>query len=88
MELSTLIVLWVVVTTAVVILAYMRMTMGLHDILDIHLSGDRPAVNPDDARRGTRMERIDKIGIPLTVVSGLMAIAITLMWAAEQAAGR
>ena len=85
MDLTTLIIGWVLVTTVVVILAYARMTMGLHDILDIHLSGEGPAVNPDDARRGLRMAKIDRIGIPLTVLSGLIALAILFVWAIEQA---
>jgi len=85
MDLTTLIISWVVVTTVVVVLAYMRMTMGLHDVLEVHLSGNEPAIEPKDRRRFTRIERIDRIGIPLTVVSALIAIAILLVWAAEQA---
>lgn len=84
MELTTLIICWVVVTTAVVVLGYMRMTMGLHDVVEVHLSGDGPPVDPDDVRRTSRMDKIDRVGIPLTVLSALMAIAIVLVWAAEQ----
>jgi|GEM_PF-2249467 len=85
MELTTLIIAWVVVTTIVVILAYMRMTMGLHDIMEVHLSGSGPAVDPEDVRRSTRMEKIDRIGIPLTVLSALIALAILFVWAVSQA---
>lgn len=85
MELTTLIICWVVVTTAVVILAYMRMTMGLHDIMEVHLSGTGPAVDPDDVRRATRMSKIDRIGIPLTVLSAVIALAILFVWAVSEA---
>ena len=85
MELTTLIICWVLVTTTAVVLAYVRMYMGLHDIMEIHLSGEGPPVDPEDIRRSSRMAKIDRIGIPITVLSALMALAILLMWAVEQA---
>lgn len=85
MELTTLIICWVLVTTVVVILGYARMTMGLHDIMEIHLSGDGPGVDPEDILRSSRMAKIDRIGIPLTVLSALIALAILFVWAVEQA---
>ena len=85
MDLTTLIAIWAVVTTVVVILAYMRMTMGLHDVLDIHLSGNRPAVDDHDVKLSNRVQTIDRIGIPLTVVSGLLAAAIFVVWAMQEA---
>lgn len=85
MDLTTLIISWVAVTTVVVVLGYMRMTMGLHDILEVHLSGNEPSIDPKERTRFTRMERIDRIGIPLTVVSALIALAILFVWATEQA---
>lgn len=85
MDLTTLIITWVVVTTIVVVLAYTRLTMGLHDVLEVHLSGNEPAIEPREQRRFTRIQRIDRIGIPLTVLSALVAVAILLVWAMEQA---
>ena len=85
MELTTLIAIWAVVTTIVVVLAYVRMTMGLHDILDIHLSGNQPAVDAHDAKISKRVQTIDRIGIPLTVVSAALALSIFVVWAMEQA---
>lgn len=85
MELTTLIICWVVVTTVAVVLAYVRMSMGLHDVMEIHLSGDGPPVDPDDVRRSTRMAKIDRVGIPMTVLSALIALAILFAWAVEQA---
>ena len=84
MELTTLIIGWVLVTTTVVVLAYMRMTMGLHDILAVPLTGDRPPVDTVSGRRASRMEMIARIGIPLTIVSAVMAVAILLVWAMQQ----
>lgn len=85
MELSTMMMIWAVVTTAVVVLAYMRMTFGLHDILDVHFSGDRPAIDAHDMRISKRVQTIDRIGIPLTVVSVLLALGIFVVWAMQQA---
>jgi len=85
MELTTLITIWAVVTTIVVVLAYMRMTMGLHDVLDIHLSGNQPGMDAHDTRISRRVQTIDRVGIPLTVVSALLALAIFVVWAMQQA---
>ena len=84
-ELTTLIMIWALVTTAVVVLAYMRMTMGLHDILDIHLSGNQPGMDAHDTKISKRVRTIDRIGIPLTIVSALLALAILAQWAMQQA---
>jgi hypothetical protein len=80
--------IWAVVTTAVVVLAYMRMHMGLHDLLQVHLSGGGPAVEPHEMRVSKRVQMLDRIGIPLTVVSALLALAIFFVWAMEQAGPR
>ena len=88
MELTTLIIVWAVVTTAVVVLAYMRMHMGLHDLLQVHLSGGGPAVEPREMRLSKRVQMLDRIGIPLTVVSAVLALAIFFVWAMEQAGPR
>lgn len=87
--LTGLIVAWVVVTTAAVVLAYYRMTLGLHDIIDIHLSSKNgEGLDADDIRRGGRMAKLDKWGIPLTVLSVLTAIGVVLAWATGNAAAR
>ena len=44
--------------------------------------------HPEEARRGSRIGRLDKYGIPLTVLSALMAIAVVIVWAMESAGGR
>ncbi|MBI1353115.1 MAG: hypothetical protein GC160_02130 [Acidobacteria bacterium] len=85
MELTTLIIGWVLVTTTVVVLAYMRMTMGLHDILAVRFTGQGPAVDPKESQRTSRMTKIDRVGIPLTIVSAAMALAILVVWAMQQA---
>ncbi len=85
MELATLTTIWTVVTTVVVVLAYMRMTMGLHDLLDVHFSGNQPAIDAHDQAISRRVRTIDRIGIPLTVVSALLAGAIFVVWALQQA---
>ena len=86
--LTGLIVVWVVVTTVAVALAYYRMTLGLHDVIDIHLgSHGTEGLDADDIRRGTRMAKLDRWGIPLTVLSVVTMIGIVLVWAVESAGG-
>ena len=85
--LNGLIVGWVVITTLVVLLAYYRMTLGLHDMIDLHVAM-KDGLDPQEVRRGARMGKLDKFGIPLTVLSALMAIAVVLVWATQSAGGR
>jgi hypothetical protein len=85
--LTGLIVGWVIVTTLTVLLAYYRMTLGLHDVIDLHLAM-KDGLNAEEARRGSRMGKLDKVGIPLTVLSAIMAVAVLLVWAMESAGGR
>jgi len=77
----------VIVTTLAVLLAYYRMTLGLHDFIDLHIAM-KDGLDPEEARRGSRMGKLDKFGIPLTVLSALMAIAVVLVWALDSAGGR
>ena len=85
MELTTLIMIWTLVTTTVVVLGYARMRMGLHDLLRVHLTGGQPAIDPEEARLSQRIRTLDRVGIPLTVLSALLALAIFVVWAMEQA---
>ena len=80
--LTTLTVVWAVVTTAVVVLAYWRAKIGLHDVLGVHLSTG-PPVEVAEAKRGRKIDRLDRIGVPLTVASALLALAMLMVWAAE-----
>jgi hypothetical protein len=85
MELTTLIMIWTLVTTTVVGLGYARMRMGLHDVLRVHLTGGQPAIDPDEVRLSQRIRTLDRVGIPLTVLSALLALVIFVVWAMEQA---
>jgi hypothetical protein len=85
--LNGLIVGWVVVTTVALLLAYYRMTLGLHDVIDLHVAM-KDGLDPEEIRRGSRISRLDKLGIPLTILSALMAIAVVLVWATQSAGGR
>lgn len=88
MELSTLISIWVVVTTAVVVLAYTRMSMGMHEMMRVHLSGTQPAIDAGEAKLIARMRTLDRVGIPLTALSAVLALAIFIVWAMSQAGPR
>jgi len=89
MDLTTWIIGWVAVTTVVVVLGYIRMTLGLHDVLDVHFgAGGQSGLTRDDVLRGRKFKIIDRIGIPLTAISVLMMLVIVFLWAIESAGGR
>lgn len=89
MDLTGWMVLWVVVTAAAVVLAYFRMTLGLHDEMGIRLaSPDQASFNQRQQAVQRRMNRVDLFGISFTVISAVLAIVVLLVWAMETAAKR
>jgi hypothetical protein len=88
MSLMAWIVLWAVVTTAVVVLAYYRLTLGLHEVLGIKLgSGHQAEFYDQQLKIERKLDRLDMFGVILTVASALMVITIVILWAIE-AGGR
>ena len=84
--LATLTVIWAVVTTMVVVLGYWRAKLGLHEIIDVHFGeAGAPDLDPKEMRRGRKIEKLDRIGIPMTALSVLLALAMLLVWAVESA---
>jgi hypothetical protein len=92
MELSGYIVGWVLVTTIVVALGFYRLTLGLHEVLGVRFNSpdesDDTEFYKQQGKIERKMEAIDKIGVALTAVSAILAVIITLMWAAASGGSR
>ena len=88
MTLMAWIVAWAVVTTAVVVLAYLRLTFGLHEILGVKFgSPEQAQFYLEQHKNGRRLERLDFVGIMLTVVSAVLALIVLFRWALESGGG-
>ncbi len=89
MDLTTWMVAWAVVTTAVIVLAYYRLTLGLHEILGMRLgSGQQVEFYAEQRQVERRMEKLDILGVVLTATSAVMVVVIAILWALEAAAAR
>jgi hypothetical protein len=78
------IVVWAIVTTAVVVLAYYRMTLGLHEILGVGLgSGHQAEFYGKQLKLERKMDKLDVFGAILTGISAIMVVVITILWAIE-----
>lgn len=86
MDLMTWIVAWTIVTTLVIVLAYFRLTFGLHEILGARLGSARSAEFYEEQKHvEQRFNRLDVVGMTLTVASALMMFVIVILWAIESA---
>ena len=86
MDLMTWVVAWAVVTTAVVILACLRLTFGLHETLGVKFGlGEHAEFYGKQQQVSRTMNRLDVLGIVLTAVSALMVLVIIALWAIESA---
>jgi hypothetical protein len=84
MNLMTWIVAWTVVTTVVIIVGYFRLTFGLHEILGTRLgSPDQAEFYQEQRKVERRFNRLDIVGMTLTVASALMMLVIVILWAIE-----
>ncbi len=85
MSLMTWIVLWTVVTTVALVLAYVRLMYGLHEIRGLRLSsGHQEEFYKKQLQDERRLNKIDIFGIPLTAASVLMMFVIVISWLIEQ----
>ena len=88
MNLMTWIVAWTVVTTAVIVVGYFRLTFGLHEILGMRLGEpDEEKFYQEQSNVDRRFNRLDLIGMTLTVASALMMLVIVILWAIESGGG-
>lgn len=82
----TWIVAWTIVTTIVVVLAYFRLTFGLHEVMGARLGSAQSAQFYEEQRHSEqRFNRLDVAGMMLTVTSALMMFVIVILWAIESA---
>lgn len=88
MSLMGWVIVWAVVTTAVVVLAYFRLTMGLHEVLGVRFgSGHQAEFYGEQRAQSRKMKRLDAAGMILTAASVLMVFVIVVLWAIESAGG-
>jgi hypothetical protein len=81
------IVVWAIVTTAVVVLAYYRMTLGLHEIIGVRLgSGHQAEFYGEQIKLERKMDKLDVFGAILTGLSAVMVVVIAILWAIEASA--
>ncbi len=86
MDLMTWVVAWAVVTTGVVVIALLRLTLGLHDMPGMKFGPVEQSEFYGKQEQVSRtMDRLDVAGVVLTVVSALMVLVIIALWAIESA---
>ena len=84
MSLSVWMIAWAAVTTVVVVLAYLRLMLGMHDIMGARFGSAGQAEFYDAQRKITRrLSRLDMVGIPLTILSALLLVVVILLAAIE-----
>jgi len=89
MDLTTWMVAWAVVTTAVIVLAYYRLTLGLHEILGMRLgSGQQAEFYAEQRQVERKMEKLDILGVALTAMSAVMVVVIAILRALDAAGAR
>ena len=86
MDLTPWIIFWAAVTTVVMLLAFYRLSLGMHEDADLHLNDDDPAPNAAQVAMAKRINRVETTGKSLTVVSVLLVLFIAGVWAFERLA--
>jgi uncharacterized membrane protein YhfC len=79
-ELVPWIIAWAVVTTVVLVLAFYRLTLGLHEDPGMHLDA---AEAPQAKAKAAMVRRIDKVelyGKSLTIVSAVLIGLTVFLW--------
>lgn len=86
MDLTPWIIFWAAVTTVVMLLAFYRLSLGMHEDADLHLNEEDAAPNLEQVAMAKRIDLVEMIGKSLTVVSVLLVFFIAGVWAFERLA--
>jgi hypothetical protein len=82
MDLTSWMILWVVATAIAVVLAYYRITLGLHDEIGMRLgTANQTEFYQRQWKLHHRMTQLDRYGIVFTVASAILAVVVVLAWA-------
>ena len=73
-------ILWALVTTAVVVLALWRSMLGLHDLGGIHIGAGEEKDAEVEEQLTRKIARIERWGKTLTVASAFLILVIGCMW--------
>jgi uncharacterized membrane protein YjfL (UPF0719 family) len=84
MQLTALFVLWAVVTTIVLVLAFYRLTLGMHEHTDLHIDQVEAAQAAAQMAMDRKISKIELYGKTLTVLSLVLIAWIATAWVYEQ----
>ena len=86
MDLTPWIIFWAAVTTVVMLLAFYRLSLGMHEDAVLHLNEEDSAPNLQQVAMAKRIDLVEMIGKSLTIVSVLLVMFIAGVWAFERLA--
>lgn len=84
MQLTALFIVWALVTTVVLVLAFYRLTLGMHEHTDLHIDQAEAAQASAQMAMDRKISRIELYGKTLTVLSLLLITWITTLWVYEK----
>ena len=84
MQLTALFILWAVVTTVVLVLAFYRLTLGMHEHTDLHIDQAEAAQAAAQMEMDKKISKIELYGKTLTVLSLVLIAWIATAWVYEQ----
>jgi hypothetical protein len=72
-------IVWALVTTVVLLLAFYRLKVVSHESPGIHVL-EKPEVNLEERMLAQKLLRVDSLGKALTIVSALLIVAIGMIY--------
>ena len=84
MQLTAMFIIWAVVTTIVLVLAFYRLTLGMHEHTDLHIDQSEAAQATAQFEMDQKISKIELYGKTLTVVSLLLITWIAAVWVYQE----
>jgi len=79
-ELMPWMIAWAVVTTAVLILGFYRLTLGLHEDPGVYIDAAEARQAKEKSDLDHKIERVELYGKSLTAVSAVLIAITALLW--------
>lgn len=80
MNLTPWMIAWATVTTAVLVLAFYRLTLGLHEDPGIYIDANEARQARSKAASDARITKIEFYGKALTALSALLILVTVVLW--------